>query len=134
MLTRWCDKIRDELWRQLTRLLAEVAGQAAAIDPLDPSVVTNLNVGHLVALCHHNTRTLVATDKRKLGWERPVAIHCVKVCVTDTTVAYVDEDLIGTWLLNWNFLVLNRTAGLLDNLSPLLLGNGRCHGEFDVVC
>lgn len=72
-------KVRLDPRRWHTGLLAEVTGQAAAIDPLDSSVVTDLDIGHLVTLCHHNTRAFVATDKRKLGWERPVTVHCVEI-------------------------------------------------------
>jgi hypothetical protein len=49
-------------------LLAEIASQTAAVDPLHTSVVTNLNVSDLVTLRHNNTSALVATHKRKLGW------------------------------------------------------------------
>jgi hypothetical protein len=38
----------------------------------------------LVTLCHNNTSTLVASNKRKLGRQGPVSVHGVKISVTDT--------------------------------------------------
>jgi len=115
------------------RLLAEVAGKAGTIDPLDTSIVTDLNVLHEVTLGNNDAGTLVATDERKLGRKRPVAVHGVQVGVADTRVLDVDEDLIGTGLLNGNLLVLNWAAGLLDDLGHLLLGNGRSHCDMKKV-
>jgi hypothetical protein len=108
-------------------LLTEVTGQTAAVDPLDTGVVANLDVNDLVALCNHNTCTLVTTDERELGRERPVAVHGVQVSVADTRELDVDEDLIGTGLLDVNLLVLNWAAGLLNDHSHLLGGDRRGH-------
>jgi hypothetical protein len=62
-------------------LLTEVTGQAGAVDPLDTGVVTNLDVGDLVTLCHDNTGTLVTANEWELGRERPVAVYSVKIGV-----------------------------------------------------
>ena len=86
-------------------------------------MVTNLNVGDLVTPCHHNTGTLVTTNEWKLGREWPVSVHSVKIGVADTRELDVDEDLIGTGILDGNLLVLNGAAGLLDNHSHLLGGD-----------
>lgn len=104
-------------------MLTEVTGQAAAVDPLDTGVVTNLDVGDLVTLCNDNTGTLVTTNEWEFGRKRPVAVHGVKIGVADTRELDVDEDLIGTGLLDINLLVLNRTAGLLNDHSHLLGGD-----------
>ena len=112
---------------QRTRLLAEIASQTAAINPLHTSVIANLDVSDLVTLRHNNTSTLVTTHKRKLGGNGPVSIHGVKISVTDTGELDVDEDLIWTWLLDWDFLVFNWAAGLLDDHGHLLRGDGRSH-------
>ena len=111
----------------LTRLLAKVADQAAAIDPLHTSVVANFNILDKATPRHHDSSTLVATHKGKFGRERPVAFQGVKVSVADTGVFDIDEDLIWAWLLDRDLLVLDWTAGLLDDLGPLLLGNGWGH-------
>jgi hypothetical protein len=39
----------------------------------------------------------------------------------------VDEDLIRTWLLHGNLLVIDGTTSLLDDLRPLLGGNVSTH-------
>lgn len=48
--------------------------------------------------------------------------------MADTRVLDIDENLIGTGLLNWNLGVLDGTSSLLDNLGPLL---GRDVGHCD---
>jgi hypothetical protein len=44
-------------------LLTEVASEAGSVDPLDTSMVANLDVSDKVALCNDYTGTLVTTDK-----------------------------------------------------------------------
>jgi hypothetical protein len=43
--------------------LAEVASKARSVDPLDTSVVANIDVVDKIALSNNNTGTLVTTDK-----------------------------------------------------------------------
>ena len=62
--------------------------------------------------------------------QRPVTVHGVKVSVANSTVLDVDQNLIRTRLLDGNLLVLDGSAGLLNDLRPLLLGN---FGHFDDV-
>ena len=57
-------------------------------------------------------------------YQWPVTIDGMKISVADTRVLDVDENLIRTWLLNWNLLVLDWSAGLLNHLRPLLGRNG----------
>lgn len=45
--------------------------------------------------------------------------------MADTRVLDIDQDLIWPRLLHWNLLVLNGTAGLLNNTGPLLLWDFR---------
>lgn len=104
--------------------MTEVTGEAGAVDPLDTGVVANLDIFDEVAYCDNNTCTLVTTDKRKLGWQWPVAVDGVQVSVADARVLDIDEDLIWTWLLDWDLLVLDWTASLLDDLRPLHLWDG----------
>jgi hypothetical protein len=44
--------------------LAELAGQAGSVEPLDTGVVANLDVVDELALGDYDTCTLVASDKR----------------------------------------------------------------------
>ena len=44
--------------------MAKVAGKTSSVDPLDTSVVANLDVVDKVALGNNNTGTLVATNER----------------------------------------------------------------------
>jgi hypothetical protein len=44
--------------------------------------------------------------------------------MANTRVLDVDENFIWAGLLDWNLLVLDGTAGLLDDLRPLFLRNG----------
>jgi hypothetical protein len=93
-------------------------------------VVANIDLADEFTTSDDNTSTLVATNKRKLGWEGPVTVQCVEICVADTSVLDVDENLIRARLGNGNLLVLEWAASLLDDLSPLHLGNlGRRHCE-----
>ena len=97
---------------------------------LDTNVVTNIDLADELTTSNDNTSTLVTTDERKFGWEGPVTVQCVEICVADTGVLDIDENLIGARLGDGNLLVLEWTASLLDNLGPLLLGDlGRRHCE-----
>jgi hypothetical protein len=51
----------------------------------------------------------------------------VKIGVAYAGELDVDKDLIGGRLLYGNLLVFDLAASLLNNLSPLLLGNLGCH-------
>jgi len=44
--------------------LAEVAGKAGSVDPLDTSIVADLDIINKIAFGYNNTGTLVATNKR----------------------------------------------------------------------
>lgn len=95
-------------------------------------MVTNIDLADEFTTSNDDTSTLVATNKRKLGWQGPVTVQGVKICVADTGVLDVDENLIRTRLGDGNLLVLEWTASLLDDLGPLLLGDlGRRHCELD---
>ena len=61
----------------------------------------------------------MATDERELGGEWPVAIDGVEIGVADTGVLDVDEDFVWAWLGDWDLLVLDWTAGLLNDLPML---------------
>jgi hypothetical protein len=130
-------------------LHAEVAGKAGTVDPLvlglvmpiedemmhtylDANVVTNIDFSDEFTTSNNDTSTFVTTNKRKFGWQGPVAVQCVEICVADTGVLYVDEDFIRCRLGNGNLLVLEWTASLLDDLGPLHLGDLRSrHDELD---
>jgi hypothetical protein len=51
----------------------------------------------------------------------------MKIGVTDARILDVDENLIRTRLRNGYLLVLDFATGLLNDLSPLLCGDFRCH-------
>lgn len=92
-----------------------------------------LPVLHKVALRNNDTSTFVATNKWKLGWQWPIAVHGVEISVANTRILDVDEDLIWAWLLDWNLLELDGATGLLDDLRPLHIWN--CHfgiGGWDI--
>lgn len=88
-------------------------------------MVANL---HIIAdqgtLGNNYPGSLMATDERELGGERPVAVDGVEVGVADTRVLDVDEDFIRAGLLDGDLHVLDGAAGLLDDLRPLLCGDG----------
>lgn len=50
--------------------------------------------------------------------------------LADSGVLDIDENLIWAGFLNRNLLVLDWATCFLDNLSPLLLGDGGCHIDF----
>lgn len=100
---------------------AEFTREAGAIQPLDTSVITDVNVVDKLTLGDNDTGTFVATDKGHLDREGPVALAGVQICVADTSVLDVDEDLIGAGCWDGDLLVDNGAAGLLDDLSPLKL-------------
>jgi hypothetical protein len=64
---------------------------------------------------YNNTSTFVSADKGEFSCQWPITVHCVEICVTDTGVFDVDENLIWAWLLNWNFLVDNSWAESVNN-------------------
>ena len=76
---------------------------------------------------HNFASTFVSANKWKLGWKWPVSIHSVQVGVTYTGILDIDENLIWSWLLDGNLLVLNRTASLLNDLGPLHFWDLRSH-------
>jgi hypothetical protein len=99
---------------------------------LDANVVTNIDFSDEFTTSNNDTSTFVTTNKRKFGWQGPVAVQCVEICVADTGVLYVDEDFIRCRLGNGNLLVLEWTASFLDDLGPLHLGDLRSrHDELD---
>jgi hypothetical protein len=143
-------------------LLAEVAGEAGAVDPLHAGVVAagdesqfgssecrarrglflHLDILDQVTLGDNDTSTLVSADEWKLGGKWPVSVHGVQVGVAYTGKLDVDEDFIGAGLLDGNLLVNDWTSCLLDDLRPLLLWDrhiglvlccGRCIGFCFVV-
>lgn len=115
-------------------LLAEGAGQAGVVQPLDTDRLTDLAdvIGDQLATGDNNPGTLVTTDKREFGGNGPVPIDRVEIGVADARVFDVDEDILRAGLGDGNLLVLERATDLVDDLSPLLGGNLlRRHG---VVC
>jgi hypothetical protein len=101
-------------------LLAELARQARAIQPLDTNMVANLDIViDKVSLGYNDTGAFMATNKRQLGGNGPVTVDCMKICVAHTRELDINKNLIWTWLLDWNVLVLDRTASLLDDLGLL---------------
>jgi hypothetical protein len=92
---------------RLVGVLAVRAAQARTVEPLDTDLLANLDILDKVAAGNDNTSTLVATDKRQLGIEGPVTLPGVEISVADTGELDVDEDLIGTGLLDGNLLVLD---------------------------
>ena len=97
---------------------------------LDTDMVANLNVLNEVTSGYNNTSTLVATNKRKLGWQWPVSIDGMQIGVADARVLDVDEDLVWTWLLDGDLLVLDWSTSLLDDLGPLSRWNVRHGGGY----
>lgn len=47
--------------------------------------------------------------------------------MADSGILDVDKDLVGARLRNGDLLELEFTTSLLDDLSPLLLGDFACH-------
>ena len=47
--------------------------------------------------------------------------------MADARVFDVDEHFVGAWFWDWDLFVFDWTAGLLDDLGPLLLWDLRCH-------
>jgi len=64
-----------------------------------------LNVVHERSESHNNASAFMSADEGELGCQWPISVHCVKICMADTRVFDVDENLIWTWLLNWDLLV-----------------------------
>jgi hypothetical protein len=99
--------------------------ETAVYTSLDTNVVANIDLADELTTSNNDTSTLVATNKREFGWEGPIAVQCVEICVADTSVLDVDENLVRARLGDGNLLVLEWTASLLDDLSPLHLGDLR---------
>jgi hypothetical protein len=92
---------------RLVGVLAVRAAQARTVQPLDTDLLADLDILDKLAASDNNTGTLVATNKRQLGVEGPVTLPGVEIGVADTGELDVDEDLIGTRLLNRDLLVLD---------------------------
>jgi hypothetical protein len=113
-------------------------------------VIAKFNVLDKISASDYDTGTFMATNERKLGWldgisiisteygdcayQRPVAVYSMEIGMADARVLDVDQNLIGTGLLDWDLLVLNWTAGLLNDLRPLLLGNVAHGGRGGRMC
>jgi len=98
------------------------------------SMVTNLNVVYEVSFCNNDTSTLVPADQWKLGGQRPVSVHGMKISVAHSRELDVDQDLIWAWLLHGYLLVLDWSPCLLDDLRPLLLWDFLRHVDTGVLC
>lgn len=72
---------------------------------LNTSIVTNLNVLDELSPSYNNTGTLMSADQWELCWQWPVTVDSVEICVADTRVFDVDENLIWAGLCNWDLLV-----------------------------
>jgi hypothetical protein len=68
-------------------------------------MITNFNAIDKGSESHHDASTFMSADEGKLGRQWPISVHCVKICMANARIFYVDENLIWTWLLNWNLLV-----------------------------
>lgn len=105
----------------------------------------NLNIFHELTACNDDASTLMTTDQGHFGgltqrlvvllkslgsrtYQRPIALPCVEVGVADARKLDVDEDFIGAGLCHGDLPVLEGSTCLLNDLSPLLLGNlgGHC--------
>lgn len=64
------------------------------------------------------------TENEIMAYQWPVAVDSVKICVAYTRILDVDEDLIRAGFLDGDLLELDGTAGLLDDLCPLLGWDG----------
>jgi hypothetical protein len=110
LLERTIDGVTGEKSLSAERLvgvLAVRAAQARTVEPLDTDLLANLDILDKLAAGDDNTGTLVATNKGQLGVEGPVTLPGVEVSVADTGELDIDEDLIGTRLLDRNLLVLD---------------------------
>jgi hypothetical protein len=92
---------------RLVGVLAVRAAQARTVEPLDTDLLADLDILDKLAASDNNTGTLVATNKGQLGVKGPVTLPGVEIGVADTGELDVDQDLIGTRLLNGNLLVLD---------------------------
>jgi hypothetical protein len=111
-------------------LLTEITVQAGTVDPLDTGMITNFNIFDQLAAGNDDTSTFVSTDEGELCGKRPVTVDGVEIGMTDTGVFDVDEDFIWAWLGNIDLTERERAASLVDDLSHLLLWNGRCHVDY----
>lgn len=92
---------------RLVGVLAVRAAQARSVEPLDTDLLADLDILDKLAASDNDTSTLVASDKRQLGVEGPITLPGVEISVADTGKLDVDEDLIGSGLLDGNLLVLD---------------------------
>jgi hypothetical protein len=67
-----------------------------------------------------NLRVEKGVGEGRCGYQRPVAVDGVEVGVAYAGVLDVYEDFVWAGLLDWDLLVLDGAAGLLDDLRPLL--------------
>jgi hypothetical protein len=74
---------------------------------LNTSIITDFDVLDERSTSYNNTSTFMSTDKWKLGWQWPVTVHSVQVCVANAGVFDVDENFVRAWLLNGDPLVDN---------------------------
>ena len=105
-----------------------------------------------ISLCNDYASTLMSTNQWELGilsiqltfrhsdaicgstYKRPITLESMKIGMTNTGVLDVNEDLIRAGFLNWNLLELDGTAGLLEHLGPLLLGDMLGHAAQCDLC
>lgn len=93
-----------------------MANIESEIAHLDASVISNLNLLNKLAARDDDTGSLMASDQGQLGLQRPVTVEGVEVGMADAGVFDIDEDLVRTWLLDRNFLVVDWAAFLLKDL------------------
>jgi hypothetical protein len=93
-------------------------------------MVTDFDVLDEISLSYDDPSALVATNEWKLSCERPVTVQGVEIGVTDTRVFDVDENLVWSWLLDGDLLVIDGSSSLLDDLCPLHIWDvgGHCCG------
>jgi hypothetical protein len=75
-------------------LLAEVAGQAGIVKPLQTRMIADLNILDKTALCNHNTSTFVATNEWELSDKWPVIVEYVQVGMADTWFGFQFQERI----------------------------------------
>lgn len=98
-------------------VVAVFTGQTGTVEPLDSSVVAQIKVGYLIALCDYDTGTFVAADERQFCVERPVSFPGVEISVADAGELDIDEDLIGAGGRDGNILVDKGPAVFFKNLG-----------------
>jgi len=63
--------------QRLVGRLAEVAGEARAVEPFYPRVVADVDVVDEIAFGDDDACAFVAADEGELGGQRPVSVDCV---------------------------------------------------------